>query len=182
MMSGSLGKIEMNKKLNKNRKGFSLVELMTVIVIIGILVSIALPNFLAAQDRARYASVKNSMHIVQVAAETYSFSFGATFPGKVDQLINHAKTSGLNYYWKDLLNPFTKSIDPVNDISSINTINDATAGNVYYAGSQSTIGGYTAGLFPPIDRGTYIIYAVDRNRTFLTQHGKVFYLNNNSNN
>ena len=52
-----------NRKKGKNllQKGFTLVELMIVIVIVGVLSAVALPNFLGTRDKAEIGALTGSM-------------------------------------------------------------------------------------------------------------------------
>jgi prepilin-type N-terminal cleavage/methylation domain-containing protein len=56
----------------KNSKGFTLIELMIVVVILALLATIAIPNFIKIQGRAKEAKVKGAAHTLQLAAEDFA--------------------------------------------------------------------------------------------------------------
>ena len=64
----------MRKMLNK--KGFSLVELMIVVVIMGILIAVAIPLYGAIQDNAKNKTCKNNIVAIRSNATNYYASNG----------------------------------------------------------------------------------------------------------
>ncbi len=65
----------MIKRFNKN-EGFTLIELMIVVAIIGILAAIAIPNFLTMQLRAKRSEVPLNLTGISTAEKAYFHEFG----------------------------------------------------------------------------------------------------------
>jgi general secretion pathway protein G len=58
-----------------NRKqdaGFTLVELMIVMAIIGVLATLAIPSFVGALKQAREAVLKEDLHVLRTAIDSYT--------------------------------------------------------------------------------------------------------------
>jgi len=71
----------LRKRMDREDEGFTLIELMVVVLIIAILLAIAIPTFLGAQDRARDRGAQSNLRNGITAAKTIATDDEGQFTG-----------------------------------------------------------------------------------------------------
>ena len=88
----------------KNQAGFTLVELMIVMAIIGVLLSVAIPSYVGAVRQAREAVLKEDLHVLRAAIDSYTADKQKA-PQSLDDLVSEG-------YMKSIpVDPMTRAAD-----------------------------------------------------------------------
>src|SRR6266704_4009844 len=94
----------MLRKPLKNRRGFTLIELMVVMSIIGILTAIAVPSYLGKITKAREAVLSEDLYNFTTTIDQFAADQGK-YPDSLQELVDK------NYLRGIPVDPFTKSKD-----------------------------------------------------------------------
>lgn len=84
----------------RTKKGFTLVEILIVVVILGILAAIVIPQFSSASSEARLSSVVSNLQAVRSQIQLYKIQHGDKLPGTTtgvtfaDALLKQTKSDG----------------------------------------------------------------------------------------
>ncbi|HEX9756697.1 MAG TPA: prepilin-type N-terminal cleavage/methylation domain-containing protein [Nitrospiria bacterium] len=148
-------------KVLKGKKGFTLIELMIVVAIIGILAAIAIPNFLKFQAKSRQAEVKTNLGGMFTAEESYRAEFSTYV---TDLIAIGWGPSGSPRYLYGFLTEFggtattkdtlVSGICAANAACRITNMNDSTGtpyGNGDLPASTASATFYTAGAVGNVD-------------------------------
>lgn len=120
-------------------EGFTLIELMIVVAIIGILAAIAIPNFLAYQARAKQSEAKSNLAAIHTGETAYFAenneyidNFGA---------IGFSVTGQTQRYSYELGADDLEPADPISPAACNTTGEDAVTATAFTAGATGNIDG-----------------------------------------
>lgn len=74
--------------MRSDDRGFTLVELMVVMLIIGVLAAVAIPSFIAAIRNAKEAALKEDLHVMRDAIDSYTMDKNKA-PQSLDDLVQN---------------------------------------------------------------------------------------------
>jgi general secretion pathway protein G len=124
----------------KQDAGFTLMELMIVMLIIGILMMVAIPRFEASVKQAREAVLKEDLHVMRAAIDSYTMDKQKA-PTSLDDLIQDG-------YLREIpVDPFTHTKDTwVPEMGdALHSLDQTDAGmDDVHSGSQETSSDGTA--------------------------------------
>ena len=119
---------------HRQDEGFTLLELMIVMAIIGILATLAIPSFVGAIKSAREAVLKEDLHVMRAAIDSYTMDKQKA-PQTLDDLVQ-------NGYLRTIpIDPMTRSSETwVTDTSdALYSLDQTEPGiNDVHSGSQET--------------------------------------------
>ena len=130
----------------QEEKGFTLVELLVVMLILGLLAAIAIPSFFNQRDKARDADAKSSVRTAQTAMETYNTDNQGSYAG--------ASATDLTSI-ESTLNDAPGTLSVTSDATSYSVQVDSPTGNSFRItresnGQTSLTCGATAAIGSPL--------------------------------
>jgi len=139
---------------NRNRKGFTLVEILIVVIILGILAAIVIPQFTNASQDARRSALASTVQSVRSQVELYKLQHGDALP---DLVTNWTPFTSTTTYSGTVFGPYMQSA-PENQLmansAAVKNGNSVSAGDtqgfVYDYGTN----GAGTGRFWGIDKNT----------------------------
>jgi general secretion pathway protein G len=126
-------------------KGFTLVEILIVVIILGILAAIVIPQFTQASTEARVSNLRTNLQTIRSQLLLYKMQHdNEAYPGDefVDQMTTYTNPAGEAVATPDAthtLGPYLQSI-PINPISGVNTMRIVSGAATAFAAPDADAG------------------------------------------
>jgi len=138
----------MNAIRKTSRKGFTLVEILIVVIILGILAAIVIPQFTSASEDARKSNMKSQLQTLRSQLELYKLQHRDTPPALADfwtKMTTKTLEDGgvpTGAPGEDTFGPYLQN-ESVNPLTNSSTVAAAAAANVgwVYDATAGTIRG-----------------------------------------
>jgi len=122
-------------------KGFTLVELVVVLVILGVLVALAVPRFTASASKAKETTFCSNVRTIKSQLELYKMTTGnypitATTTENPNSYTFSQFLNDPNYFESTPINPYTGTAFKVNDTGT--KVGTATLGEFNYDSAGTT--------------------------------------------
>lgn len=132
--------------MKRSSRGFTLVEILIVVIILGILAAIVIPQFTQASTEARVSNLKTNLQTVRSQLLLYKTQHLESYPDTTfaAQMTQYSDINGGTATTPDATHtfgPYLQSI-PVNPISNVNTLRIVTGATTAFAAPTADGGWY----------------------------------------
>jgi type IV pilus assembly protein PilA len=130
--------IQKLRERSSSEGGFTLVELLVVMLILGLLAAIAIPSFFNQRDKAKDSSAKEAVRTAQTAMETYSTDHNGSYSladeaalVNIEPTLNDVNSDGRLHVDEATDTAYTITVDSTNTPNTFSIARDAD-GNLTY--------------------------------------------------
>ncbi|MFT7464642.1 MAG: general secretion pathway protein G [Pseudohongiellaceae bacterium] len=108
---------------NRKQTGFTLVELLIVVIILGILAAVVIPQFNSAANESKEAALASNLATVRQSIEMYKVQHDDTFPDATNFAIQLTGTTGVDGATTGTTyGPYIRNDLPNEPFSGVNTV------------------------------------------------------------
>ena len=156
--------MKFTNKWTASKKGFTLIEMLVVVAIIGVLAAILFPVFARARENARRANCMSNLKQIGLAVLQYTQDYDERMPGL-------SNTSVPPTYWFNMIEPYTKSTQlffcpsdaEAKASEPLTTANIAYGWNDYYLATNYDMGDMSGSSLASFEHVAQTILAGDSN-------------------
>ena len=125
-------------RLNRQTKGFTLVEILIVVVILGILAAIVIPQFTSASETAKASSLQSQLQTIRSQLELYQVQHNGNYPTTAQMFGNLTGTTNVEGAAGNDFGPYLQKA-PVNPFVGSSSVAKAASGAWQYDESTGAI-------------------------------------------